>query len=364
MASVRFPVLLLTLAAFSSATPAQRSASAPPPAACTADLDSAVSIISRDYAGFSEKTRTPGRAAALAALTDSVRHEVRAEPAAEVCTAALNRWIAFFRDPHLQLWQSQNHPVEAPATSRPSAPPPSAYSVTYPDDSTAVLELRDFGQRHKQGIDSLVAAHRSRLLATPYLVIDVRRNGGGWTESYASVLPLLYTGPIHVDGMEVWASEGNLEYVRGMLASPGVPETLKEQLRPVAARMADSIGRFVTITDDRVIRMDTVHPLPRRVAVLTSRQCGSTCEQFVLDARQSRKVTVMGTANTRGMMDYGNVRRVALPSGVRQMQVPTSRSMRLPETALDVVGIAPDVRIPDGEADPVTFAVHVLRARR
>lgn len=356
---VRASVLLLNLAFW----PATAFAQGTPSSACTTDFDSAVAIITRDYAGFREKTRGPDAAGALAALTDSVRAVAATEPNGEACTAALNRWIAFFRDPHLQLWQPQP-PASAPVAAGPSAPPASPYSVTYPDDSTAVLELRDFGQRHKQGIDSLVAVHRDRLLATPYLVIDVRRNGGGWTESYASVLPLLYTGPIHVDGAQAWASESNLAYIRQMLESPGVPEQLKEQLRPIAARMADSIGQFVTIADDRVIRLDTVYPSPRAVAVLVSRQCVSTCEQFVLDARQSRKVTVMGATNTRGMVDYGNVRRVALPSGLRQMQVPTSRSMRLPESPMDVVGIAPEVRIPEGEADPVAFAVRALRGRR
>lgn len=73
--------------------------------------------------------------------------------------------------------------------------------------------------------------------------------------------------------------------------------------------------------------------------------------------------TVLGTENNRGMIDYGNVRRVELPSGRRVLQVPTSRSMRLPENPLDPVGVAPDVLIPASEPDPVEFARRYPRAR-
>ena len=36
--------------------------------------------------------------------------------------------------------------------------------------------------------------------------------------------------------------------------------------------------------------------------------------------------------------------------------MPMTRSRRLPETPLDAIGLAPDVRIPREEADPIAFA--------
>ncbi len=295
--------------------------------------------------------------------------EVLAATDPPACTAALQRWIAFFRDPHLQVWAPRTHP---PAGGGVGARPggssgvvasrdPRRPSLQFPDDSTAVVQLPDFGDRYKPGIDSLIAAHRERLLATPYLVIDVRRNGGGWTASYDSVVPLLYTDPILVHGMEGWASEGNIAYMRQMLASDRA-EGMKRAIRALLPKMEARRDEFVTIMEDREVRLETVHPLPRAVALLVGRGCVSTCEQFVLDTRQSRKVTVMGAENTGGFLDYGNVRRVQLPSGRRVMQVPTARSRRLPESPMDVVGIAPEVRIPKGETDPVAFARRYLRS--
>ena len=336
---------------------------------CAADLDALETVVRRDYAGF--RTKVEERASTLAALTDRVRSEVLAATDPSACTAALQRWIAFFSDPHLQVWEPRPEPggggreessASGSANGGAASEDPRRPSLRFPDDNAAVLELPDFGDRYKPAIDQLIAEHRARLLATPYLVIDVRRNGGGWTGTYEeSILPLLYTDPILVHGMEGWASEGNIAYMREMLASNRA-EGIKRVIRTLLPKMEANRDQFVTITENREIRLDTVHPMPRAVALLVGRGCASTCEQFVLDARQSRKVVVMGEANTGGFLDYGNVRQVQLPSGKRVLQVPTARSKRLPENPMDRVGIAPEVRIPEGEADPIAFALRYLRS--
>jgi hypothetical protein len=87
------------------------------------------------------------------------------------------------------------------------------------------------------------------------------------------------------------------------------------------------------------------------------------CEQLVLDARQSRKVLVLGTTNTGGMLDYGNARAVSLPSGERRLYVPFTRSHRLPAMPLDLTGLAPTVRIPPDVRDAVDYARKLLATR-
>jgi C-terminal processing protease CtpA/Prc len=83
-----------------------------------------------------------------------------------------------------------------------------------------VLRLPSFAVNRKPAVDQLVNDNRTRLLSTPYLVIDVRGNGGGWTDAYSSVMPLLYTDPIFVDGMDAWASPGNIASVRALTTQP------------------------------------------------------------------------------------------------------------------------------------------------
>lgn len=329
---------------------------------CLVDFDSMQAVVARDYAGYAAKASSAE--AAFTALTNSVRVEVAEATDGEACTAVLQRWIDWFGDPHLQVWAPRLRSAESgsdpsrDASSRDRRRP----SLAFIGNGTALLRLGSFDQRYKPAVDSLIANHRARLLSTPYLVIDVRRNGGGWTGAYESVIPLLYTDPIFVHGMEAWASEGNIAYMRSLLEADGIAEAIKRQIRALLPRMEANPGEFVVISEDREIRLDTVYPMPRAVAVLIGRWCASSCEQFVLDARQSRKVTVIGADNTGGFLDYGNVRRVELPSGRRRLQVPTARSRRLPEMPLDRIGIAPEVRLPDGETDPVAFARRFLRS--
>lgn len=372
---VRASLTVLLLSTSSAGARQQPPTPAAKPAggrACEADFERVEATVRENYAGFRDKTA--GREAELAAFTERGRAEARAAADRAACTEALRRWTGFFRDKHLAVSETQAGPAASPAAKptpdtnaeKPPAAAPAADpdrpALRFVDDDAAVLRLPSFGSRYQPAVDKLIEEHRARLLATPFLVIDVRGNGGGWTEVYRSVIPLLYTDPIFQDGMDAWASPGNVAAVRELIASPRAPEAMKAQARGLLARMEAAPGQFVTFAEDAELRLDAVHPLPRAVAVLVDRRCASTCEQFVLDARQSRKVKVLGAANTGGLLDYGNARTVGLPSGQRRLHVPFTRSRRLPAGPMDLVGIMPDVRVRRDEADPVAFALRYLRA--
>jgi hypothetical protein len=357
-------LLLLLTATFDGV--AQVPASPPPSTgakACSADFEALEAKVRGDYAGFQDKVTGPGREAELDAFTERVRSEVRAAADSAACTAALRRWAGFFRDRHLAV--SETRPRPAAEEKRPAAAPAvddGAPTLRFYEDGTAVLRLPGFGHGDKAPIDKLIADNRARLAATPYLVIDVRGNGGGWTAAYESVIPLLYTDPIFRDGMDAWASPGNIASTREIVASDKAPVAIRAQARGLLARMEASPGQFVTMVEDGELRLDAVLPLPRAVAVLVDGRCASTCEQFLLDARQSRKVKVFGERSTRGLLDYGNALTTPLPSGERRMHVPTTRSLRLPAVPLDLAGIMPDIRLRQNEPDPVEFARRYLKS--
>lgn len=102
--------------------------------------------------------------------------------------------------------------------------------------------------------------------------------------------------------------------------------------------------------------------MPRRVAILIDRDCGSSCEQFLLDMRQSYKVKLFGRP-THGALDYSNLRPHLLPSGRRTLFYATSRSMRLPALPVDVAGVQPDVLLPK-PADATEAAAEIQRVRK
>ncbi len=109
--------------------------------------------------------------------------------------------------------------------------------------------------------------------------------------------------------------------------------------------------------------MSTPEPRrPARVAVLVDRDCASSCEEFLLAARQSFHVKLIGR-NSEGALDYSNLRLHALPSGVRQLQYATSRSARLPQLQVDLGGIMPDIYLPPPK-DEAGRAQEIVRVQR
>jgi hypothetical protein len=331
--------------------------------ACITDFDTLYSIVTRDYSGYQDRMRENGPR--IAFVAESVRAAIRTVTTDSACTATITRWTALFRehDHHFQFWQPrQESTPTATSTSGPVADPRRP-SIQFIDDSTAVITVRDLNRRYKPAIDSLIDTNRTRLLARPYLVVDFRRNGGGATASYQSIMELVYTDPIPREGFDAWISPRTIEAARPYLDAPDLDSAMKVWMR-AAIRKYETTGKpFFHEDEARDVRYDTVYAVPRAVAVLTGRGCASSCEQFVIDAMYSKKVTVFGTEHTAGMLDYGNIVFTTLPSGLRRLGTATARSRRLPGRPMDKTGVVPQVLIPKEEPDPIRFAIeHIKRA--
>ena len=226
------------------------------------------------------------------------------------------------------------------------------------DDSTMLLTLPDFDISHKPLIDSLLATHRAQLRKTPYLIIDVRANEGGWDTAYEPILDYLYTNPIIGVSSNLLVTAENLNKWKGHYQDPAIPADNKQYLGRLLAQMSHiPLGHYLNRPDDTTTR-SLVYSLPRRVAVLTGRGCASSGEEFVLAARQSKKVTLLGE-NTAGILDYANVHTVDVAGSRFKLYYATSRTKR--QQLIDNVGIAPDVRIPSEVTNWVEYARSYLR---
>lgn len=255
---------------------------------------------------------------------------------------------------------------EWPTPSDPDALPrflPSQDFFLKPLSSTTLwLRIPTFSETKIETIKALLASHSTELSSTPNLIIDIRNNGGGSDFAYDPLIPFLYTRPIIGIGVEDRATADNI----------ALRHKDAEEIRKNAPEVADSIekrnsvmkrhlGRYVA-NGDRPFgfdRRDSVLPSPKRIAVLMD-SAGSTAEQFLLAARQSRKVTLFGYRNSAGVLDFANVVETVTPSGRFKIQWATSRSMRLPDDPVDPEGIPPDIRIPENVPDPVKFAAEWL----
>lgn len=261
----------------------------------------------------------------------------------------------------LGFWRRKNDdPAEAEAARH--RWPDDSFAITRIAADTLYLRLPSFNDAHTQTVRELIEAWAGELAATPHLIIDVRGNGGGSDFVYDPVLPLIYTRPIWRLGVEVRVSPDNERLRREVgerlaTVSPDVSRALLEESDRMARTTEPFIRREPPV---EVVRLNGPLANPAKVVLLIDR-AGSSAENFIIDARQSRKVTLMGQENSAGVIDYGEMMTTAAPSGRFALLWATTRSLRLPGDPVDPHGIAPDVTIPEGVADPVRWASERLR---
>ena len=233
------------------------------------------------------------------------------------------------------------------------------------DADTLYLRLPSFGDQHTGTVRSLLSTHADELARTPNLIIDVRGNGGGSDFVYDPVLPYLYTRPIWRIGVELRVSPDNIRLrsevaKRIASASPNAAQILASESERMKTATTPFVRREPPV---EIVRLPAVLPNPKRVAVLVDR-AGSSAENFIMDARQSRKVVLMGQESSAGVIDFGEMMSMEAPSGRFALAWATTRSLRLPNDPVDPQGIAPDVQIPGDADDPVLFAARWLSTVR
>lgn len=223
---------------------------------------------------------------------------------------------------------------------------PIAMSLT---DSTFYMRIESF---EDNTADVFAKQHWQEIISRPNLIIDIRNNGGGQDNFYEILSKLIYTKPYNGPGVEYLACEGNIKYYEDALKNGDLKfgEVGIKWTKTLVERMKKNIGGYVeppSFEDEKAAETkDTIMRYPKRVGVIINDGVASSAEEFLLEAKESDKVTVFGNQNTAGVLDYSNAVPRKFPSNNYIMLCPMSRSKRLPEHPIDNIGIAPDVIIP------------------
>lgn len=237
----------------------------------------------------------------------------------------------------------------------PGGRPGEDFSLTRYSSQTLLLRVPTFDHTLRHRLDSLLTVHQDWLSSHPNLIIDLRNNGGGSDISYHNLLPLLYTRPIQVMGIGHWATPENAEKYRLLAQDKAYPKSVHDMALKREKKMLRQPNTLLSGKDTRIKIKGGRRDFPRRVALLLNDGCASSCEQFVLAASQSDKVTLIGRP-TAGVLDYGNLHTATFPCGKWQLSWPTSRSMRIDRgQGIDGKGIAPQVQPPADAQDWVEF---------
>jgi hypothetical protein len=232
-------------------------------------------------------------------------------------------------------------------------------------DKTILLRITSFDPSYTKRIEKLIEDKKELLNNHINLIIDVRGNGGGSDFSFRPILPYLYSNPVRflggeylvtqtlIDGLKNWA-DNEADKVRDTSDIKYVRNALK--------RMEGKIGQFIPYSEGNFYgftKRDSVYKYPQNIAIVIDKHCGSTTENFIFNARQSKKVKLFGTP-TFGGIDYVSMRRFDFGSKDYILNMPTVRAMRLIDYPLDNIGIQPDIYMDKYIGDWIQYAKEYL----
>jgi len=365
---------LLALAALSLAAlplAEAHAAAAAPGETCVQDLRAIPPFLLENDTGARAHLTQKGQAyfdLALATATTAAAHAAEDK----ACDAILGNYLGMWRKSHLYVKPGSAQDIAKPAPAKPSvagqAAPSKEPALQILSDSTVLLTLPSFQDRYRAAVTTLLDTHRAVLAARPNWILDVRRNSGGSDSTYMPLLQWISSDEMVSLGAEWLSTPANIEGQEKVCAllSPGDQACVDFAAEAVSQMRTVKPGEYVPQESGDFIsytRVSTPEPRrPARVAVLVDRDCASSCEEFLLAARQSFHVKLIGR-NSEGALDYSNLRLHALPSGVRQLQYATSRSARLPQLQVDLGGIMPDIYLPPPK-DEAGRAQEIVRVQR
>lgn len=224
---------------------------------------------------------------------------------------------------------------------------------------TTYLKISSFDTEYKSILDSILKSNVELLNTTANLILDLRNNGGGSDNLWQPLIPYLYTKPIKTIGVDILVTQTTISGWKKYLEDENLSKENKDEVKGIISKMENAKSKWVNVGDDQIDSSFSVKPFPKKVIILINKWCGSSTEEFLLMARQSSKVTLVGE-NTIGNLDYSNVVQTPFSCFPYTLRYATSRSRRLNlNQGIDNVGIAPKYYFAK-EKDWITEALKLL----
>ena len=314
------------------------------------DFDLVVWQVENNYCGFSTKVNSEN----LSTYVDfkkKLRNQV--ESGTKKGRDAAGEYTAFFGDYHLfviangfnctQEFMPEHRQIPHYWDSMEYEPTKAACKVT---DRTFLIRVPSFSGQdpdYRWIIESIESYQQS---GCDNLIIDIRGNSGGQDGYYKPFLELLYDHPGVTDNIEFYNTEENRESYIQLAEGMGNPDWMIQGIQ----RLEESENNSFVIFDEETISIeyDSICHRPIKAAIIIDGLVASSGEQMLIELKAtSQRTTFYGRDNTRGCIDFSNVRPAAeLPNCKATLAIPTTRSLRVAKgTGIDDTGIEPDVKI-------------------
>lgn len=205
---------------------------------------------------------------------------------------------------------------------------------------TLYLRIPSFKLEYKPVIDKLLAENRNKIPKTENLIIDLRNNSGGSDQSFNELLPCIYTNPVRTISVEFLSIVQNNQQFLDYSTDPDFDEDMQKWAKNTYDKLQEKLGEFVFTFNApiSIYRQDIVFNFPKNVGIIINEGNASTAEQFLLAAKQSKKVKLFGVT-TSGALDISNMTSIESPCKKFRLWYCLSRSMRIPGMTIDDIGL-------------------------
>ena len=308
-------------------------------------------FILSNYLGYEIKTQ--GKEYEWNQRTAALRNIIIQRP--DTLPLAMDQYVRCFNDGHLRVnttpeGNAKFQPIrQRELARRAKSHRTESFNMYYTakamNDSTFFLRIPSFADSES---NKIVEKNLKEITSRPYLIVDLRGNGGGNDMNFQTLMALVYSQPYLTHGVDLYATPEFLSLYR-KLATENPKETWAKFCQDMADSVAQHLGGYVLrpgLQRIRLIKRDSVYPYPRKVGILIHGRNASSAEQFILEAKNSEKVTLFGNEPTQGTIDLSNVYSFTSPLGWFQLSIPTTRSCRWPDITIDGKGIAPQIPVP------------------
>lgn len=184
----------------------------------------------------------------------------------------------------------------------------------------------------------------SIIQSKPYLIIDVRNNGGGSDACVYPLLTYLYTKPFYGDNVDVYSTKENIRksiewYEQNKNDTINFDKKFfKEILDEIESMKSVPNKIFITRSKGELIKLDSILKSPRKVAIIMNKYCASSCETLLFWAKESDKTILVGE-NSGGYVGYGEISEINTPNFNFELGCTMTRYNKQRE--FEVIGVSP-----------------------
>ncbi|MCU0437342.1 MAG: S41 family peptidase [Raineya sp.] len=237
------------------------------------------------------------------------------------------------------------------------------------NDSTHYVHIKTFNGALQTKFDSVYKQIIPIIKTKPYLIIDIRDNGGGSDNNWKPLAQLAYTTPYEYDKTYVFCTTETIKRYEELLERMEKnrkdygDDMIKWGKERVNLMKKAPLNSFVPTGKykgkNKYRKQKNIEPTPKKIVLMYNRNSGSAAEGIILDAMHSKKVITFGE-NSGGYITFGNVMVISTPQLNLSLQTATQKTPN--RFKYEKTGIPPQVKA-NNDSDWLIQALDLLKTK-